>query len=285
MKTETFPNTEAIVSPEIPSVKSQEAPLSPQAELAMLAEKSNEFDSRLDTLAASKDDTVAKLAAVREKLGLPPLAETPPSLQHLEEKMQKIENEKSQVAERQKELLSAEEKEKLVAIEKVRLMNEEVAKMKSEFLSLAPDMQSIIIATGRIPEGAVFHLPPGMGSIDSVELKTLVARVLEDEPLTEEDLEKKPEALAALEKDAEEAATEHIDTAVAHLRDQSPDVLTDIDKQVLREADELLIGYEGDSYTPEALLSRVEEQNRQAEAAPSASAAAAETYNPTIQAN
>lgn len=257
--------------------------------LATLGDKKDAYDVQLSTLAASKEATTSELSQLREKLGLPALTETPPSVQHIEDKMKLIEEERNKTVERHQELITEQEKEKLIEVEKLRLLNEEIADLKNAFLKLSPDMQSSILMTGIIPEGAMLHLPPGMNASDPELFRNQIAQILEDKVITKEDLDAKSETLRTIAEKAEDEAEKNVDTAVAHLEaTNGPDILTDTDRQILREADELLIGYESGSYTPSSLLKRIEEQNaavEKGETELSATKAAAKTYNPDIQSN
>lgn len=252
--------------------------ISTEAELARVASEKAKHEERLDAVAVARASTASRLAAAREKMGLPPLDETPPSLAAYDSEAEKIKNAQEALRERERSLISEQEKKMLVRQEELNMIHERVEELRELFDEPA---RATIVETGRIPSGA--RVPSWLVAPSQEEIQQWFAIASRKEELTVENLDEDPlleKPKEAVRAEAEKTVAEALAKAESGEANQPAGFA-----EVAPETDRVpLIGYEGETYTPESLVARVEEQNREAEIKDT-TAHAAQSYDSSVQSN
>jgi hypothetical protein len=122
----------------------QEKPeLSPEEQLKNLEGEMESRQQEMTRLTESIERTKSKLNEVREKLGLPPTEEEPPSTFLEKEKLEKLKAEQEALEKQKKELVSQQEKERLIREEKEKILQEKINKLRAK-IEVKKDRQDII---------------------------------------------------------------------------------------------------------------------------------------------
>ena len=122
----------------------EEPELSPEDQLKNLEGEAEATQQEITRLTESVEGTKAQLNEAREKLGLPPTEEDPPSVSSEKDKLEKLKSEQEGLEKQKEELVSKQEKERLIREEKEKILQEKLNEMFKEFEGLNPrDFESI----------------------------------------------------------------------------------------------------------------------------------------------
>ncbi len=101
--------------------------------LVQMKQKFEELASEKAFWAGVSKDAKSQINEIREKMGLPPSEEEPPSVLSDKEKLEKLRAEQEALEKRKEELISQQEKERLIREEKEKILQEKLDRLFKEF--------------------------------------------------------------------------------------------------------------------------------------------------------
>jgi len=184
--------------------------LSPEDQLKNLESEATAKQEEMTRLSESIEGTKSALNAAREKLGLPPSEEDPPSVFSEKDKLEKLKAEREGLEKQKEELVSQQEKERLIREEKEKILQEKLDEVFKEFEGLnLRDFESIF-KSGKTSEGRNVE-SKSMGSLDPEVAQSLAKAFKEGIKLLPKILEALPELLKKFDEDLTKEATERVD--------------------------------------------------------------------------
>jgi len=184
--------------------------LTPEEQLKNLENKIEVRQQEITELTESIEGTKAKLNEVREKFGLPPSEEQPPSVLSDKEKLAKLQAEQEALEKQKEELIDQQEKERLIREEKEKILQEKLDELFKEFETLAPRELESIVRSGKTREGRNVE-SSSMGKLDPEIAKSLAKAFKEGIKLLPKVLEVAPELLKKFDEDLTKEATERVE--------------------------------------------------------------------------
>ena len=190
--------------------ESEKPELSPEEQLKNLEGEMESRQQEMTRLAESIEGTKSKLNEAREKLGLPPTEEEPPSTFSEKDKLEKLKAEQEALEKQKEELVSQQEKERLIREEKEKILQEKLDELFKEFEALNPRDLESIFKSGKTPEGRNVE-SKSMGSLNPEMAQSLAKAFKEGIKLLPKILEALPELLKKFDEDLTKEATERVD--------------------------------------------------------------------------
>jgi|GEM_PF-5923819 len=132
--------------------KQEKLELSPEEQLKNLESEMESRRQEMARLTESIEGTKSKLNEVREKLGLSPIEEEPPSTFSEKDKLEKLKAEQEALEKQKEELISQQEKEQLIRKEKEKILQEKINKLRAK-IEVKKDRQDIIKFFESAPTG------------------------------------------------------------------------------------------------------------------------------------
>ncbi|MBU4223827.1 hypothetical protein KJ934_01200 [Patescibacteria group bacterium] len=184
--------------------------LSPEEQLKNLEGEAEARQQEISRLNESVEGTKSALNATREKLGLPPTEEDPPSVSSEKDKLEKLQAEQEALEKQKEELVSQQEKERLIREEKEKILQEKLDELFKEFEKFnSRDLESIF-KNGKTSEGRNVE-SKSMGSLEPEVAQSLAKAFKEGIKLLPKILEALPELLKKFDEDLTKEATERVD--------------------------------------------------------------------------
>ncbi len=190
--------------------KEEKPELSPEEQLKNLEDDIEARQKEITRLTESIEGTKAKLNEAREKLGLPPTEEDPPSVLSEKERLEKLQAEQGTLEKQKEEFVSQQEKERLIREEKEKILQEKLDELFKEFEALNPRDFESIFKSGKTREGRNVE-SPSMGELDPEVAKSLAKAFKEGIKLLSKILEALPELLKKFDEDLTKEATERVE--------------------------------------------------------------------------
>ncbi len=184
--------------------------LSPEEQLKNLEAEAEATQQEITRLTESVEGTKAKINKAREKLGLPPTEEDPPSVFSEKDKLEKLKAEQEGLEKQKEELISQQEKERLIREEKEKILQEKLDEIFKEFEGLNPRDFESIFKSGKTSEGRNVE-SKSMGSLEPEVAQSLAKVFKEGIKLLPKILESLPELLKKFDEDLTKEATERVD--------------------------------------------------------------------------
>ncbi len=188
----------------------EEPELSPEEQLKNLEGEAKAKQEEITRLSESVEGTKSALNAAREKLGLPPTEEDPPSVFSEKDKLEKLKAEQEGLEKQKEELISQQEKERLIREEKEKILQEKLDEVFKEFEGLNPRDFESIFKSGKTPEGRNVE-SKSMGSLNPEMAQSLAKAFKEGIKLLPKILEALPDLLKKFDEDLTKEATERVD--------------------------------------------------------------------------
>ena len=188
----------------------EEPELSPEEQLKNLEGEAEAKQAEMTRLSESIEGTKSALNAAREKLGLPPTEEDPPSVFSEKDKLEKLRAEQEGLDKQKEELISQQEKERLIREEKEKILQEKLDDVFKEFEGLNPRDFESIFKNGKTPEGRNVE-SKSMGSLEPEVAQSLAKAFKEGIKLLPKILEALPELLKKFDEDLTKEAIERVD--------------------------------------------------------------------------
>jgi hypothetical protein len=161
-------------------------------------------------LIESIERTKSELNAVREKLGLPPTEEEPPSTFSEKDKLEKLKAEQEALEKQKEKLISQQERERLIREEKEKILQEKLDELFKEFEALNPRDFESVVRSGKTFEGRNVE-SKSMGSLDPEMAQSLAKAFKEGIKLLSKILEALPDLLKKFDEDLTKEATGRVD--------------------------------------------------------------------------
>ncbi len=184
--------------------------LSPEEQIEQMSKDIEVKQEEMARLSESIEGKKSALNAAREKLGLPPTEEDPPSVFSEKDKLEKLQAEREALEKQKEELISQKEKERLIKEEKEKILQEKLDELFKEFEGLNPRDFESIFKSGKTREGRNVE-SPSMGELDPKIAKSLAKAFKEGIKLLSKILEALPELLKKFDEDLTKEATERVD--------------------------------------------------------------------------
>lgn len=201
---------EKLKTKEGPEQEAEKPELTPEEQLKNLEGEMEARQQEMTRLTESIEGMKAKLNEAREKLGLPPTEEEPPSTFSEKDKLEKLKAEQEALEKQKEELISQQEKERLIREEKEKILQEKLNELFKEFEALNPRDFESIFKSGKTREGRNVE-SPAMGELDPEIAKSLAKAFKEGIKLLPKILEALPELLKKFDEDLTKEATEKVD--------------------------------------------------------------------------
>ncbi|MDO8523051.1 MAG: hypothetical protein Q7S12_02055 [bacterium] len=189
--------------------KAEQPELSPEEQLKNLEGDIETRQQEISRLTESVEGTKAKLNETREKLGLPPTEEDPPSVFSEKDKLEKLQAEQEGLDKQKEELISRQEKELLIREEKEKILQEKINEVFKEFEELNPRDFESIFKSGKTSKGQNVE-SKSMGSLDAEIAQSLAKAFKEGIKLLPKILEALPELLKKFDEGLTKEATERV---------------------------------------------------------------------------
>ena len=183
--------------------------LSPEEQIKNLEGEAEARQQEITRLNESVEGTKTKLNEAREKLGLPPTEEDPPSVSSEKNRLEKLQAEQEALEKQKEELISQQEKERLIREEKEKILQEKLDEVFKEFEGLNPRDFESIFKSGKTPEGWNVE-SKSMGSLEPEVAQSLAKAFKEGIKLLPKILEALPELLKKFDEDLTKEATERV---------------------------------------------------------------------------
>ncbi|MBU1730398.1 hypothetical protein KJ557_02495 [Patescibacteria group bacterium] len=183
--------------------------LSPEEQIKNLEGEAEARQQEITRLNESVEGTKTKLNEAREKLGLPPTEEDPPSVSSEKNRLEKLQAEQEALEKQKEELISQQEKERLIREEKEKILQEKLDEVFKEFEGLNPRDFESIFKSGKTPEGRNVE-SKSMGSLEPEVAQSLAKAFKEGIKLLPKILEALPELLKKFDEDLTKEATERV---------------------------------------------------------------------------
>jgi len=214
-----FNNTPNLNSPElnpsekgadINTAKELEGEFTPEKQIKRLEDEAEFRQQEITGLTESVEGTKIKLSEAREKLGLPPAEEDPPSVFSEKEQLEKLQAEREALEEQREELIRRQEKERFIREEKEKILQEKLNELFEEFKALNPRDFESVFKSGKTSEGRSVE-SRSMGSLDPEVAQSLAKAFKEGIKLLPVILEVIPELLKKFDEDLTREATELVE--------------------------------------------------------------------------
>ncbi|MGM0628907.1 MAG: hypothetical protein ACQESA_00585 [Patescibacteria group bacterium] len=192
--------------------RAEKKELSPEEQLKSLETGVEAKQEEINRLLESVEGTKSALNATREKLGLPPTEEDPPSVfSDKEDRLEKLKTEKEALEKQKEEIISHQEKEQLIREEKEKILQEKIDEVFKEFETLnSRDFESIL-KSGKTSEGRNVE-SRSTGSLNPEVAQSLAKTFKEGIKLLPKILEALPELLKNFDEDLiTKEATERVE--------------------------------------------------------------------------
>jgi hypothetical protein len=190
--------------------KAEKPELSPE-EQAEQADKNIEIkQGEIIRLKESIENTKSALNVAREKLGLSPIQEDPPSIFSEKDKLEELQVEQESLEKQKEELISQQEKERLVNEEKEKILQEKIDEVFKEFEGLSFSDFESIFKSGKTAKGENVD-SKSMGPLDPELAQSLAKAFKEGIKLLPEILKVLPDLLKKFDEDLTKEATERVD--------------------------------------------------------------------------
>lgn len=183
--------------------------LSLEEQLKNLEYKMGTRQQEMVKLAELIEGTKTQLNEAREKLGLPPTEEEPPSTFFEKDKLEKLKAEQVALEKQKEELISQQEKERLIRAEKEKILQEKLDELFKEFEVLNPRDLESVFKSGKTHEGRNVE-SSAMGELDPEIAKSLAKAFKEGIRLLSKILEGLPELLEKFDEGLTKEATERV---------------------------------------------------------------------------
>lgn len=190
--------------------KAEGPALSPEEQLKKLENEIKVRQQEMARLIESIEGTKIKLNQAREKLGLPPTEEEPPSTFSEKDKLEKLKAEQEALEKQKEELVNRQEKERLIREEKEKILQEKLDELFKEFEALSPRDLESISKSGKTREGKKVE-SSAMGELDPEVAKSLAKAFKEGIKMLPKILEVLPELLKKFDEDLTKEATKRVD--------------------------------------------------------------------------
>lgn len=190
--------------------KAEKPELSPEEQLKNLEDEMEARQQEMTKLTESIEGTKAKMNEARERLGLPPTDEEPPSTFSAKDRLKKLKAEQEALKKQKEELISQQEKERLIREEKEKILQEKLDELFKEFEALDPRDFESIFKSGKTREGRNVESPT-MGELDPEIAKSLAKAFKEGIKLLPKILEALPKLSKKFDEDLTKEATERVD--------------------------------------------------------------------------
>ncbi|MDI6820618.1 MAG: hypothetical protein QMD65_00355 [Patescibacteria group bacterium] len=190
--------------------QTEQPELSPEDQLKNLEGEAKAKQEEMTRLSESIEGTKSALNAAREKLGLPPTEEDPPSVFSEKDKLEKLQAEQEGLEKQKEELIGQQEKERLIREEKEKILQEKIDEVFKEFEGLNPRDFESIFKNGKTSEGRNVE-SKSMGSLEPEMAQSLAKAFKEGIKLLPKILEALPELLKKFDEDLTKEATERVD--------------------------------------------------------------------------
>ncbi len=184
--------------------------LSPEERLKNLEDEMESQRQEMTRLTESIEGTKSKLNEAREKLGLPPTEEEPPSTFSEKDKLEKLKAEQEALEKQKEELVSQQKRERLIREEKEKILQEKLDELFEEFEGLNPRDFESIFKSGKTPEGRNVE-SKSMGSLNPEMAQSLAKTFKEGIRLLPKILEALPDLLKKFDEDLTKEATKRVD--------------------------------------------------------------------------
>ncbi len=184
--------------------------LSPEEQLKNLEGEAEMKQQEIARLTESVAGTKVRLNEAREKLGLPPTEEDPPSVFSEKDKLEKLQTEQKTLDKQKEEIISQQEKERMIREEKEKILQEKIDELFKEFEGLTSRDFESIFKNGRTKEGRNVE-SPSMGELNPEIAKSLAKAFKKGIKLLPKILEILPELLKKFDKDLTKEATERVE--------------------------------------------------------------------------
>lgn len=188
----------------------EELELSPEDQFKNLEGEAEATQQEITRITESVEGTKAQLSALREKFGLPPTEEDPPSVSSEKDKLEKLKSEQEGLEKQKEELVSKQEKERLIREEKEKIIQEKLNEMFKEFEGLNPRDFESIFKSGKTSEGRNVE-SKSMGFLEPEVAQSLAKAFKEGIKLLPKILEDLPELLKKIDEDLTKEATDKVD--------------------------------------------------------------------------
>ena len=193
--------------------------LLPEEQIEQMNEDIKAKQEEMALLSESIKNTKSNLNSVREKLGLPPVEEDPPSISNDKDQLEKLQAEQEELEKQKEELISQQEKERLIREEKEKILQEKLDELFKEFEGLNPlDFESIF-KSGKTSEGNNVE-SKSMGSLDPEVAQSLARAFREGIKLLPQIIEALPELLKKFDEDLTKEATERVEQRIEEEKDK-----------------------------------------------------------------
>jgi hypothetical protein len=172
-------------------------------------EQINEKNKEIERLTNVVESTKTELNAARERLGMPPITEDPPSVAAEKKNLDALKKEQEDLA-REMEEIRQKEKERLIREEKEKILQEKIDELFIELDALNADDLKSILGNGRMKDGKSLE-SRSMGTLDDVTAKDLAKAFAEGIKLLPKILELLPELMKQFDAELEKQAKERVE--------------------------------------------------------------------------
>lgn len=195
---------------EIDGLDTKEDELTQTEKLDNLEKEIKVSQQEVVVLEESIQNTKAQLNDVREKLGLPPTVEEPPSILSDKEKIEGLKD-KQEILEKNKEdFVNEQEKEQLIQQEKEEILQEKIDELFEKFNGLAPRDLESILKSGKTSNGENVE-SKFMGSLEPAVAKSLAHAFKDGIKLLPKLIEILPEMMKKFDKELTNEATKRVE--------------------------------------------------------------------------
>lgn len=215
----------------------EEPELTPEEQLenleAEIEAKREEVNRLLESIEGLKSD----INVTREKLGLPPTEEEPPSTFSEKDKLKQLKVEQEALEKQKKELISQQEKEQLIRKEKEKIQQEKLDEVFKEFEEFSLRDFESITKSGKTREGHNVESKT-MGSLDPEVAQTLAKAFKEGIKLLSKILEVSPNLLKKFDEELIRKATERVDKKLEEEQkkeDKSEELKPEEESEILKD--------------------------------------------------
>ncbi len=184
--------------------------LSSEKQLKNLESKMEARQQEITRLTKSIEETKARLNKAREKLGLPPTEEDPPSTSSEKDKLEKLKAQQEALEKQKERLVSQSERKRLIHEEKEKILQEKLDELFKEFEALSPRDFESIFKSGKTREGESIE-SKSMGTLDPKIAQSLAKVFRAGIKLLPKILEALPELLKKFDEDLTKEATERVE--------------------------------------------------------------------------
>ncbi len=227
----------------------------------------NGIEDHTKTIATNHTQTKEELATYEQKraeLGLPPSTEDPISVKIQKKKIKNSEQEREILKQEKKKILE-EYKAEYIEAQKDRMAKEIAESLKEIYTSLSEEDKNAVRENGKLLNSKTVEIKH-LGVIRPEQVQQLVQLFEEYGNGSNEDFIKKVKEQESVQQAIQEKGNEEYSEQLKSLERQSEgdaeQKKSAIDGIAMRE---IPIGYEGNKYSPETLLAKIESQQGEIE--------------------